>query len=43
MRKKGISEVLVRSVVSLHEGATTTVIVDSEFSEGFEVKVGMHQ
>ena len=38
-----IPEVLVRSVMSLHEGAKTRVRVDSELSEEFEVKVGMHQ
>ena len=40
MRKKAIPEVLVRSVMSLHEGAKTRVGVDSE---EFEVKVGMYQ
>ena len=40
MRKKGIPEVLVRSVVSLYEGARTRVRVDSELSEEF---VGMRQ
>ena len=29
--------------MSLHEGAKTRVRVDSELSEEFEVKVGMHQ
>ena len=43
LRKKGIAEVLVRSVMSLYEGAKTRVGVDSEFSEEFEVKVGMQQ
>ena len=43
MRKKGIPEVFVRSVMSLYEGAKTRVRVDSELSEEFEVKVGMHQ
>ena len=43
MRKKGIPEVLVRSVMSLYEGAKTRVRVDSELSEEFEVHVGMHQ
>ena len=43
MRKKEIPEVLVRSVMSLHEGAKTKERVDSELSEEFEVKVGMHQ
>ena len=43
MRKKGLPEVLVRSVMSLYEGAKTRVRVDSELSEEFEVKVWMHQ
>ena len=43
MGKKGMSEVLVRSVICLYEGAKTQVRVDSEFSEEFGVKVGMHQ
>ena len=43
MRKKGIPEILVRSVMSLYEGAKTRVIVDFELSDEFEVKVGMHQ
>ena len=43
MRKKGIPEVLVRSVMSLHEGAKTRARVDSELSEELEVKVGMYQ
>ena len=43
MRKKGIPEVLVRSVMSLYEGAKTRVIVDYELSEEFDVKVGMYQ
>ena len=30
-------------VMSLYEGAKTRVRVDSELSEEFEVKVGMHQ
>ena len=42
MRKNGIPEVLVRSVMSLHEEVKTRVIVNSELSEEFEVKVGMH-
>ena len=42
-RKKRIPEVLVRSVMSVYKGAKTRVTVDSELSEEFEVKVGMHQ
>ena len=40
IRKKGIPEVLVRSVMSLCEGAKTRVGVDYEMSEEVEVKVG---
>ena len=40
--KKWISEVLVRSVMSLYEGVKTWVRVDSELSEEFMVKVGIH-
>ena len=43
LSKKGIPEVLVRSVMSQYEGEKTWVRVDSELSEEFEVKVGMHQ
>ena len=43
LRKKGMPKVLVRSVMSLYEGAMTGVRVDSELSEELEVKVGMHQ
>ena len=43
MRKKGIPEVLVRSVMSLYKGAKTRVRVDYELSEELVVKVGMHQ
>ena len=39
MRKKGILEVLVRSVMSLFEGEKTTVSVDSELPEEFDVQV----
>ena len=43
LRKKEILKVLVRSVIGLYEGAKIRVIVDSELSEEFEVKVGVHQ
>ena len=43
MRKKGIPEVLDRSMTSLHEGAKTRVREDSELSYEFEVKVRMDQ
>ena len=38
MRKKGIPE-----VISLYAGAETKVRVDSELSEEFGTKVGMHK
>ena len=43
MRKKGLSEVIVRAVMSLYDGAKTRVRVGSGYSEEFEVKVGVHQ
>ena len=43
MRKKGIPEVLVSSVMSLYEAAMTRVRVDSELSEECKAKEGMHQ
>ena len=43
LRKKEMPDVLVRSVMSLYDGAKIRVRVDSELSEEFEVKVGIHQ
>ena len=43
MRKKGLSEVIVRAVMSLYDGAKTRVRFESAYSEEFEVKVGVHQ
>ena len=40
LRKKEIPNVLVRSVMSLYDGAETRVRVDSVLSEEFEVKRG---
>ena len=51
MKKKGLSKVMVRAVMSLNEGAKTRVRVNihiihiqysSAYSEEFEVKVGVH-
>ena len=41
--KKGLSEVMVRAVMSLCDGARTRVRVRSAYSEEFEVKIGIHQ
>ena len=43
MRKKGLSEVMVREVMSLYDGTKTRVRVGSAYSEKLEVKVGVHQ
>ena len=43
MRKKGIPDVLVGSLMSLYEGSIIRVRVGSQLSEVFEVKVSMHQ
>ena len=43
MRKKGIQDVLVRSVIGQYEVEKTRIRVDSELSEEFEAKEGMHQ
>ena len=39
MRKKGLSEVIVRAVMSLYDGAKTRLRVGSAYSEKFEVKL----
>ena len=43
MRKKGLSEVMVREVMSLYDGAKTRVRVGFAYSVEFEVKAGVHQ
>ena len=43
MRKKNLSEVMVRAVMSLHDGRKTRVRVASAYSEEFEVNVGVRQ
>ena len=43
IRKRGIPEAMVRSVMSLYEGAKTRVRVGLELSEVFVVKVSVHQ
>ena len=42
MRKNGLSEVMVRAVMSLYDGAKARVRVGSAYSKEFEVKVGVH-
>ena len=42
MRKKGPSEVMVRAVMSLYDGAKTRVVMGSGYSKEFEIKV-VHQ
>ena len=43
MRKKGLSEVMARAVMSFYDGAKTRVMVGSAYSEEFEVKVDVQQ
>ena len=43
MRKKGLSKVMVWAVISLYDGAKTTVRVGSAYSDEFEVQVGVDQ
>ena len=42
MRKKGLSEVIVRAVMSLCHGTKTKVRVGSKLSEKFLIQVGVH-
>ena len=43
MRKKGLSEVIVRAIMSLYDGTKTRVKMGSAYSEEFEEKVSVHQ
>jgi hypothetical protein len=43
LRKEGVSEYLVRAVMSTYEKARTVVRVGNECTEEFDVKVGVHQ
>ena len=42
-RQKGLSDIMVRAVMSLYDGAKTRVRMGLSYSEEFEVKVGVHQ
>ena len=43
MRKKKVSEVLMKALMSLYDGAKTKVKVGSGLSDKFRVNVGIHQ
>ena len=43
LRKKGLAEVLVQAVMSLYEGSRTKVKVGSGRSDGYGVRLGVHQ
>ena len=43
MRKKGLSEVIVRAVMSLYDGAKTRVTMGSAYLVEFQAKAGVHQ
>jgi len=43
MRKKGLPEIMVKTVMSLYEGAKRKIRVGSGLSEEIFVKVGVHQ
>ena len=43
LRKKAVEEKLVQAVMRLYEGERTRMRVNSEVSEPFEFKVGVHQ
>ena len=43
LRKLGVDEWLIRTVIALYTEACTVVRTDTGLSESFEVKVGLHQ
>ena len=43
LRKLGVDEWLIRTVIALYTEAYTVVRTDAGLSESFEVKVGLHQ
>ena len=43
LRKLGVDEWLIRTVMALYTEACTVVSTDAGLSESFEVKVGLHQ
>ena len=42
LRKLGVDEWLIRTVMALYTEACTVVRTDSGFSQSFEVTVGLH-
>ena len=43
LRKLGVDEWLIRTVMAFYTEACTVVRTDAGLSESFEVKVGLHQ
>ena len=43
LRKLGVDEWLIRTVMALYTEACTVVRTDAGLGESFEVKVGLHQ
>ena len=43
MKKLGVQEWLVKAVIAMYEQAWTVVRAEGGESEGFEIKVGLHQ
>src|SRR3989442_865967 len=43
LRRVGVEEWLIKVIKSIYEGCTTSVRMNGEESENFEVKVGVHQ
>ena len=43
MRKLGVDEWLIRTVMALYTEACTVVKIDAGLGESFDVKVGLHQ
>ena len=43
LRRKGVTEKIVRVIMSMYEGATTTVRCGTGGTQRFEIRVGVHQ
>ena len=42
LRRVGVEEWIIKVIKSMYEGGTTSVRMNGEESENFEVKVGVH-